>query len=269
MDPDLSDAVSAGQVEEVRRLILEEGRDVTLTCSVNQTLLHYSVQGPHLEVTRALIEGGADVDACDDCMGYTPLHWAVYSSQNGQIRVLLDAGANLEASSYQTPLLLAASKGLVTTTELLLAAGADLSAKSAEGQTPLHMAASLEYMHVDNVETARLLLQAGAHAGATDRLGWTPRYCATQRGISLASRAVSPNHFPVQTEPYVAPEELLAMVELLEAAEQDRSAAFAMGLEERLGVASWVRALDPGVVRMVLELEREVVILPPHPTFVW
>ena len=36
--------------------------------------------------------------------------------------------------------------------------------------------------------------------------------------------------------------------------EQARSIAFAMGLQERLGAASLLRALDPELVRMVLDL---------------
>ena len=46
------------------------------------------------------------------------------------------------------------------------------------------------------------------------------------------------------------------MVELLSAvaAERARCIAFAMGLRERLGAGSPVMALDPEVVRMVLEL---------------
>ncbi|KAJ1472775.1 ankyrin repeat-containing domain protein [Baffinella frigidus] len=97
MDP-LYDAVSSGQADEVRRLILEEGADVTDCINdVGQTLLHLSVQRPHLEVSRVLLQAGADVDACDECMGYAPLHWAIFSGQEGQIRLLLNAGADVEA----------------------------------------------------------------------------------------------------------------------------------------------------------------------------
>ena len=41
---------------------------------------------------------------------------------------------------------------------------------------------------------------------------------------------------------------------LLLAAERERSVAFAMGHQERLGAASLVRGLKPEVLRMVLEL---------------
>jgi ankyrin repeat protein len=251
----LHDAVSSGQAEEVRRLILEEGADVTRTRQFGQTLLQISAQGPDLEVSRALLEAGADVDACDECMGYGALQWAIYFGQEGQTRLLLDAGADFEArDSGERPLILAARDGGERVVAILLDAGADAAAADYDGRTALHAAAK----NCD-VGTARLLLNAGANAGATDDFGWTPRYSATQPGRYWAE---------TQPHPYVAPEALPAMVAMLEAAEQDRSTAFAMGLEERLGAASWVRALDPGVVRMVLEFEREVVIL-PTPAGIW
>ena len=44
------------------------------------------------------------------------------------------------------------------------------------------------------------------------------------------------------------------VVAVLASAEQRRSVAFAMGLQERLGAASLLRGLDPELVRMVVEL---------------
>jgi hypothetical protein len=41
------------------------------------------------------------------------------------------------------------------------------------------------------------------------------------------------------------------------AVSRDKCAAFAMGNEERLGVGSLVRSIDPGIVRMVIDLVLE------------
>ena len=41
---------------------------------------------------------------------------------------------------------------------------------------------------------------------------------------------------------------------MLRAEEMMRSMAFAMGHQERLGVESWVRLLDPAVLRIIADL---------------
>jgi len=64
---------------------------------------------------------------------------------------------------------------------------------------------------------------------ATDDDGRTPEHVATARW-----------HFRVAST--------------LRAEETRRALAFTMGQHARLGAGSWVRALDAGVVQMVLEL---------------
>mmetsp|Transcript_60959 Transcript_60959/g.139435 ORF Transcript_60959/g.139435 Transcript_60959/m.139435 type:complete len:146 (+) Transcript_60959:87-524(+) len=110
----------------------------------------------------------------------------------------------------------------------LLNAGADISAEDIAGATPLHGAASR-----GSIAMVRVLLAAGADVEATDRAG-----------ASAEDRARARPHLQVATH--------LAVTRRV-ARERARCIAFAMGLEERLGAGSLVRALDPGVVRMVLD----------------
>lgn len=76
--------------------------------------------------------------------GYTALH---LSAQDGHLAVTVDlvkAGADLDAKTLQgdTPLHLAAGEGQAGATAALIEAGADVDSRSRDGRTPLYMAAS-------------------------------------------------------------------------------------------------------------------------------
>ena len=121
-----------------------------------------------------------------------------------------------------------------------------------------------------------MLLHAGADGEATDGTGATPADRARADGHL---EVPPPERFPPLVPPrnsalpaLIQPfhEDMLALeptrslilacaakVEALlgvVATERARCIAFAMGLRERLGAGSLVRALDPEVVRMVLDL---------------
>ena len=68
-----------------------------------------------------------------------------------------------------TPLHLAATNPDVTAVKVLLAAGADVNAKDMDGHTPLHMAA-----YTNRIEAAKVLLEAGADVNAESSGGRTP-----------------------------------------------------------------------------------------------
>ena len=72
----------------------------------------------------------------------TPLHWAVRLGQEAAAKVLMEAGAELNAQNNgdKTPLHFASRRGHITLVQELLAAGASTSLVDVEGETPLHMA---------------------------------------------------------------------------------------------------------------------------------
>ena len=55
-------------------------------------------ENKHVEITNKLVQLGADVKA-HDIFGFTPLHYAVLSRNEGMVTVLLKNGANLNAES--------------------------------------------------------------------------------------------------------------------------------------------------------------------------
>jgi ankyrin repeat protein len=103
-------AIQDGHVEALRRL-LQQHRGLAAARlgtggegGTSRTLLHVATDWPgHLPhgpaTVKALIEAGADVDArFAGPHNETPLHWAASSDDVEVLDVLLDAGADIEAS---------------------------------------------------------------------------------------------------------------------------------------------------------------------------
>jgi ankyrin repeat protein len=95
----------------------------------------------NMPAVTALLAKGAAVNR----PGWTPLHYAAASGDDDITKLLLNRGANIEATSPQgtglyTPLMMAAREGHESTALLLLAQGANAKAKNSEGLTAAQIA---------------------------------------------------------------------------------------------------------------------------------
>ena len=102
--------------------------------------LHWSAENGHLEVVRALIEAGADVNARAE-NGLIPL---ILSAQNGHlevVRALIEAGAYVNAKdrSDTTPLLMPRDGDTKIVKALLAAPNIDVNAEDHSDTTPLFL----------------------------------------------------------------------------------------------------------------------------------
>lgn len=133
----------------------------------------------HIDVVRALISRGADVDR-PNSFGSRPIFTAVTNAKLRVIGALLDAGAslNVEAVDGLTPVMEAA-RSTPETLRLLIQRGADVNVVSSKGFTALQCAA-LNDAH--GPENLRLLLQAGADPTTRNAKGQTARDLALERG---------------------------------------------------------------------------------------
>ena len=120
---------------------------------------------------KAEIEAGADVNATKKDSEWTPLHWAALKGTPGIVQVLLDSGANVNASDSKkfTPLHNAAFNGTPSVVNLLLKAGANPNVTDLFGLTPLHWV----YLGKKLPKVIQLFLEAGADAQA-NAAGFTP-----------------------------------------------------------------------------------------------
>ncbi|HET6657590.1 MAG TPA: ankyrin repeat domain-containing protein [Gaiellaceae bacterium] len=99
--------------------------------------------------------------------GFTALHYAAFFGSPESVRALVAAGADLEARSTNqefaleaTPLHSAAAAGRMDNAEALLVAGADPNARQHGGFTPL-----MEAEGRGDLDLAELLIRHGAYAG--------------------------------------------------------------------------------------------------------
>lgn len=168
----LHDAVAEDNIVLVREL-LSSGPDINAKGIGGRTPLHYA-QSP--EMAKLLLDAGANIDA-RNMYGNTPLVFiastrdALDSETTARyvatIKVLLDAGADLNAGCNGTALHLV-SNGEIA--KALVEAGVDPHAANRFGCTPLH-----NNVHVD---VAKILLGAGADPNARDEFGCTPLHYA-------------------------------------------------------------------------------------------
>ena len=95
------------------------------------------------DLRAALARPGAVNDVAYD--GWTPLHLAAFFGETESGRLLLDAGANVQAISANslrnTPLHAATAGGHAESALLLIERGADVKVPDAGKHTPLHIAA--------------------------------------------------------------------------------------------------------------------------------
>lgn len=109
-----------------------------------------------IRCVQALIGAGADVNRAGGLMthhgryakGFTPLHYAAFNGHVTVVRLLVEAGANIEARDFWglTPLHVAAVWAQPTACEVLIELGADELAEDHEGFSPVE-SADHAYMH--------------------------------------------------------------------------------------------------------------------------
>ncbi|MCU1335726.1 MAG: hypothetical protein JWO19_1307 [Bryobacterales bacterium] len=118
-------------------------------------------------LVRSLLSQKADVNAPQPD-GSTALHWIVRADDLETAELLIHAGANVSAANRRgvTPLDLACVNGSASMIRKLLDAGANPNSAHPDGLTPLMTAA-----RTGNPEAVRVLLDKGAVVNAKDNIG--------------------------------------------------------------------------------------------------
>jgi quinoprotein dehydrogenase-associated probable ABC transporter substrate-binding protein len=142
IDQELSNAIIASDLDRVKFLI-GKGADVNKPDSQGWTPLLNAARQKKDEIAKALIELGADVNLAND--GMTPLVAALMRDHVPTVKVLLDAGAQLEepGPGGVTPLALALTERKYESAKALIDGGANVNATSGEeALTPLMIVAA-------------------------------------------------------------------------------------------------------------------------------
>ena len=178
-------------------------------CRYDCSALDFTAHAGHMDILKALVRHGADVNACSSRRSLTALHHATAGNKLDAMRFLLDEGADANAGGGWKPIHSAVENKSAEAVQVLAQHGADLCAiGSEEGLSPLASAAgTLDFGLVNALlaaganlnppgepfpalqmaissgarsqEMVKLLLQQGADVNATDHEGKNALHRAT------------------------------------------------------------------------------------------
>lgn len=201
------DAVASGNPGRVKRYLTLHPEAAAETNADGNTPLMDALYQGKLDIAGVLLERGAkpnhfEAAALGDAAllerqlrrsarravafskdGFTALHYAAYFGRPDAAALLIEHGADVEATSRNRrlpstrPLHSAAAGGHVEVARLLVEAGADVNATQNGGWTALHVAAVN-----GSIPLAELLLAHGAHAGVEADDMTRPLDFAIERG---------------------------------------------------------------------------------------
>lgn len=160
----LASAAGKGQLDEVDRLVAE-GVDVNATGTQNATPLFWSMRS--LSGFTKLLELGADPNVIF-LDGGSVMHWAARADNAEYLEAALrhEGNPNLVGGAFKRTPLFEAIGSEARSIELLLDAGADINARSENGDTTVMVAAGR-----GRFDTVYLLLTHGASYSATNYSG--------------------------------------------------------------------------------------------------
>ncbi len=104
----IHDAARMGNGKSVAQIIKQNPAMRDARTGLGSTPLHFAATNPDIGPLKVLLAAGANVDA-EDADGATPLHMAAYANRIENAKALLEAGADVHAqsSSGRTALMLA------------------------------------------------------------------------------------------------------------------------------------------------------------------
>ncbi|HEY2906322.1 MAG TPA: ankyrin repeat domain-containing protein [Vicinamibacterales bacterium] len=164
----LSLAASTGDAALVEKL-LTAGADPNTALPAGETALMAAARAGGVDAAKLLLARGARVNATENWKGQTALMWAAARDHAAVVQALVAAGADVRARSKGgfSAFLFAARGGHIDAAKALLGAGADVNETAPDGTSALVVAVVNGHF-----ELAKNLLEAGADPNA-DKQGWT------------------------------------------------------------------------------------------------
>lgn len=141
---------------EIVSYLLEQGATVNAIGGGGATALIMAAQNGNTAVAEQLILAGADINYQDDTQyQQAPIHWAARNGQFEILKLLLDAGVNIDAveNTNSSAIFYAAYYGHPDIVDHLIDAGADLTIRDTGGKTALSWA--------NGQEIAQMISDAG------------------------------------------------------------------------------------------------------------
>lgn len=185
----IADAAMRGDTARLRSL-LKQGVDANAAQADGMTALHWAAARGDVQSVKVLVFAGARLEAATRNGNYTPLHLAAQAGRGAAVRALLEAGANANVTTNTggaTPLHMAAAQGNIDAVNALLDFKATVDSRDvATGQTPLMWAAAY-----DRVPAIQSLLSHGADIEAVSKVeNMSDREKADRESNALRTRKV-------------------------------------------------------------------------------
>ncbi|MDH5680718.1 MAG: ankyrin repeat domain-containing protein [Spirochaetota bacterium] len=211
LDRDLHLAIVEGNLAKVKSVIAK-GYNINAKDPDGWPLLHRAIRAGKMDITKYLVDKGAQLNNRTLKAGFTPLDIAVASGKIELVDYLLDRGASLNAVDNSGDSLLLTSLGYkkIEMAKFLIKKGIDIHIKNKSGWTALHSAASRGRLDIikmlinkgsginakttdagtalsyaagaGHVEIVNYLIDKGAKLNAVDINGNTALHLATQWG---------------------------------------------------------------------------------------
>ena len=154
IEPNIFEAAATGRVERVRELLKKDRELVRIYSPDGWTALHLNFG--NLEIVKLLLDSHADINAVSkNGFSATPLQGAAAFKKIDLARLLIARGANVNCRGAEggSPLHEVAGNGELEFAKLLLKHGANINAKDDHGRTPLTIA--LEYKQTEMTKFLR------------------------------------------------------------------------------------------------------------------
>jgi ankyrin repeat protein len=151
----LPEAAAIGDAARAKAILQRDPESVRVRSSDGWTSLHLAAFMGHPEVVKLLLENGAELEAVSqNGIANRALHAAIAGKESAEVvELLLARGADVtaKAEAEATPLHLAAARGNMTLTRRLLDMKADPRARMTDGKTPADFASERGHPEVANL----------------------------------------------------------------------------------------------------------------------
>ncbi|KAG7457247.1 B-cell lymphoma 3 protein [Solea senegalensis] len=181
-------------------VLLRAGADPTALDRHGQTALHLCCEYHQRECLSVVLSRSSSPTCLEirNYEGLSPLHLAVLRGRKDLARMLLDAGADINAmdiKSGQSPLMHAVESNNADMVHFLIENGSDVNSQSYSGNTALHGACGR-----DQADTVRLLLKSGADSSLKNYHNDTPVMVAKSRKIADVLRGRGSKYIRLQDQ---------------------------------------------------------------------
>lgn len=168
-------AAFIGSMSLARLLVEKKGAQLETRSTGGLTPLFDAVAAGRSAMVIYLLSKNAQVNAQSIVTQSTPLHYAAKRNNASMLQILLQAGANINARTKdgETALHAAAGAGQSKNVSLLLKAGADVNSKDNKGMSSLRHA-----VEADDPVSTHLLIQAGFSIEDESTDGYTALHAA-------------------------------------------------------------------------------------------